>query len=82
MKSNCWAFAISKVIAEGGGLIVRRSEYGWWPHVQWVDKRKRVWEFMPTEPKRSVLKAWKGCVPLIYEGRGVIVGGLFYKLQR
>lgn len=33
--SNCIIFALTKWFREGGYIIVRKSRYGWWPHMFW-----------------------------------------------
>lgn len=35
--SNCLIFALWRWITRGGYLVIRRSHYGWWPHIIWCE---------------------------------------------
>jgi hypothetical protein len=61
-KSNCLIFALMRLWQSGGYLILRRSSYGWWPHVLWSRDLLEFEEFT-TDDKFS-----RVCPPLLFTG--------------
>jgi hypothetical protein len=35
-KTNCIIFAVSMWIKHGGYILIRKSDYGWYPHFLWA----------------------------------------------
>lgn len=68
--SNCVLFAIGRFWTRGGYVVVRKSDYGWWPHVLWSPDLVMFEQFHPVKHRR-----WYGVVlrlhlPLIlFDGR-------------
>lgn len=46
-RSNCLIFALTRVFTFGGYLHLRKSNYGWWPHVFWSADLFNFEEFTP-----------------------------------
>jgi hypothetical protein len=46
-KSNCLVFAVRRWFSRGGFLILRKSNYGWWPHLVWTKDFITFEEFTP-----------------------------------
>jgi hypothetical protein len=59
-KSNCIVFAFDCWFKRGGFLVVRKSNYGWWPHFIWTEDLKTYREFVPTQhtPDLSIPPLW------------------------
>lgn len=51
-RGNCVVFALRRWYQQGGYLIVRRSWYGWWPHLIWSADLVTFEEFLPVDPTR------------------------------
>jgi hypothetical protein len=62
MTSNCLIFALRRVWRSGGYLILRRSSYGWWPHVIWSPDLVRFEEFTTAD------KFSRWCPPILFPG--------------
>jgi hypothetical protein len=60
---NCLTYALRKLAAEGGYLVIRRSRYGWFPHVIWSRDLVTFEDFRPVRPKRRKVP------PLWFRGR-------------
>ena len=82
MIGNCWTFALGRCLSQGGSILVRRSDYGWWCHVQYVDKDHVIWEYIPEKTKPELLRLWRGCPPMFYKGEGRKVGRLKYAVVK
>lgn len=67
-RSNCIIWALGQWRREGGYVALRRSNYGWWPHMLWSPDMVVWTEFVPVAPKRK-----RRLPPLWFRGR-VIVG--------
>ena len=46
-RSNCFVYAIRQFVTPGGYLVVRRSQFGPWPHVLWSPDLRTFSEFVP-----------------------------------
>lgn len=64
MKNNCLIFAFHKWIKCGGYLIIRKSNYGWWPHFLWSKDLSLFEEFAPSSSKYQ----GRWFPPLIFAG--------------
>jgi len=50
-RSNCLVFALHRWWTDGGYLILRRSHYGWWPHVLWTRSLSEApLSYVPAKP--------------------------------
>lgn len=47
MKSNCIIFALQRWFSLGGYIVLRKSNYGWWPHMIWTKDLATFEEFTP-----------------------------------
>lgn len=67
--SNCLIFAFRMWARHGGYVIVRKSNYGWWPHFMWVKSlgELEVTNFVPENPKTGLLLP-----PPLFKGKIVI----------
>lgn len=73
--ANCWIFAVVNRFKYGGKIVVGKSHYGWWPHVEWRDKKGIIWEYVP--PSKVRCRGWKNIIPiraLLFRGHIEIVG--------
>lgn len=61
--SNCLIYALRKLIREGGYLLVRRSFYGWWPHVLHMSRAGEITHYSPPRKRRRLIP------PLLFRGR-------------
>jgi hypothetical protein len=61
--SNCIIFAVWRVIRRGGYIVVRKSRWGWWPHVLWSPDLKTFEEYQPIQPNHHLVVP-----PPIYRG--------------
>lgn len=74
-RCNCLIWAFVMRMFYGGKLITGRSEYGWWPHVQWLDVDGSIWEYVPTIRVRRT--EWRNLLPvraLLFRGSVQYVG--------
>jgi hypothetical protein len=62
MKSNCIIYALKQWFSLGGYIVLRKSNYGWWPHMIWTKDFATFEEFTP--PVHSV----RAFPPLIFNG--------------
>lgn len=53
--SNCVFFALSQWWKKGGYIIIRKSKWGWWPHLLWSPDLKEFWEYQPQKPNHHLL---------------------------
>ena len=51
-RTNCLFFALRKLHRSGGYLVIRKSRFGWLPHLAWTANIEglKVEEFKPIEP--------------------------------
>lgn len=64
-RSNCVIYAVRKWICDGGSLVLTKSAWGPWLHVQHLNRSKTLLcDFDPIEPKR---RRW--FPPLWFVGR-------------
>lgn len=72
-RENCLTYVLRKWHDEGGGLIVVRSRYGWWPHFQHEDAAGVRTEYVPTDRpsvlRRISMRYVRSAPPLIFPGR-------------
>jgi hypothetical protein len=47
VKSNCILFALKRWFSHGGYIVLRKSNYGWWPHMIWTKDFVTFEEFTP-----------------------------------
>jgi hypothetical protein len=47
VKSNCVIFALQRWFSLGGYIALRKSNYGWWPHMIWTKDLVTFEEFTP-----------------------------------
>jgi hypothetical protein len=47
VKSNCIIFALQQWFSRGGYIVLRKSNYGWWPHMIWTKDFTTFEEFTP-----------------------------------
>jgi hypothetical protein len=47
MKSNCILYAVACWFKSGGYIVLRKSNYGWWPHMLWTKDFTTFAEFTP-----------------------------------
>jgi hypothetical protein len=47
VKSNCVIFALQRWFSRGGYIVLRKSNYGWWPHMIWTMDFATFEEFTP-----------------------------------
>jgi hypothetical protein len=47
MKSNCILYAVACWFKSGGYIVLRKSNYGWWPHMLWTKDFSTFAEFTP-----------------------------------
>jgi hypothetical protein len=67
-RSNCLLYAVRQWWTLGGCLVVRKSQYGWWPHFLWSQDLVQFFAFVPVQ------KARRRCLPpLWFAGRAVRV---------
>lgn len=81
-RSNCIVFAVLVYRRRGGRgyLLVRKSHFGWFPHVMYAE-RTHIVHYVPLDPRT------KGFPPPLFEGRvkwggeKLVMGGdlLFYE---
>jgi len=52
MRSNCVFYALKQMKRGGGYLIIRKSRFGWMPHVMWAESIAglKVQEYKPISP--------------------------------
>lgn len=48
--SNCLLYAVRCWLTDGGYVVFRRSDYGWWPHVFWSADGGALSEYVPLDP--------------------------------
>lgn len=71
MRSNCIAWSLSMYLrrrSQGmpGYWVLRRSNYGFFPHALYLERRWYGWRtvsFVPINPRK------KACPPLLFVGR-------------
>jgi len=66
MRANCLIFAVARYWAQGGYLVLRRSRFGWWPHVLWSADLVTFEEFVPT---RVEMLRRRKLPPVVFQGR-------------
>ena len=47
VKSNCIVYAMSCWFKSGGYIVLRKSNFGWWPHMVWTKDFATFQEFTP-----------------------------------
>lgn len=62
-RSNCLFWALGRWRRFGGYLVVRRSQWGPFPHFAWSETLQTFKSFEPLHPRRRRLP------PLIFRGR-------------
>jgi hypothetical protein len=62
MKSNCIIFALRRCFRLGGYIVLRKSNYGWWPHMIWTKDLATFEEFTPPEHHQAAFP------PLLFNG--------------
>lgn len=62
--SNCAAWAVWAYFRRGGFLILKKSEWGWWPHFMWSPDMHTCQQFEP-DHKRRRGRLWP---PFFYRG--------------
>jgi hypothetical protein len=62
VKSNCILFALRRWFSRGGYIVLRKSNYGWWPHMIWTKDFVTFEEFTPPVHYARVFP------PLVFEG--------------
>lgn len=54
--NNCLCWALAKWKRYGGYIVMRKSNYGWFPHFLWLSKdRTQLESFVPDDPRHKVL---------------------------
>jgi hypothetical protein len=48
--SNCYIYAIRRWMTHGGSIVMKQSDYGWWPHMAWSGDLRTVEHFVPIAP--------------------------------
>lgn len=61
---NCYLYALRQWWRHGGHVVVRRSHWGWWPHMAWSPNLKEFYDFVPVAEYR---KRW--FPPPVFRGR-------------
>jgi hypothetical protein len=74
VKSNCLTYVLNKIRKEGGGSIIYKSQFGWWPHFQHVSKTGIITELNPEGPKSK-----RRIPPLFFYGKINVVGLILKK---
>ncbi len=65
MWSNCFFYAVGRVLGSGGNLIATKSRHGSpWPHFMWSPDFVTFEEFEPLRRSRVV-----ALLPILYRGR-------------
>lgn len=67
MRSNCLIWAVKQWYRNGGCLLIRRSNYGWWPHFMWMNVDGTIWEYAPDHKYRQLIP------PVLFKGRVRVV---------
>lgn len=70
-RTNCWAWALNKWLKEGGFILIRKSYWGPYLHLQHVDKEGIIREYTPFEQKKPHIVP-----PPIFKGYVKITGRL------
>lgn len=61
--NNCLLYALGKFMREGGYLIIRKSRFGWWPHLLHSSDLETITDFRPPAPSAD-----RWLPPLLYRG--------------
>jgi hypothetical protein len=61
--SNCLIFVLVRWLRDGGFVIARKSNNGWWPHFFWTADLVVFEEYTPKYPNKHLL-----CPPPLYQG--------------
>jgi hypothetical protein len=62
-NSNCIIFALRRWFSRGGYIVLRKSNYGWWPHMIWTKDLDTFQEFAPRVHNPNLR-----CPPLLFRG--------------
>jgi hypothetical protein len=62
-KSNCIIFALRRWFKYGGYVVLRKSNFGWWPHMIWTKDFATFEEFAP-----RIHNANMAFPPLLFKG--------------
>jgi hypothetical protein len=60
--SNCFLYALGRFAREGGYLVLRKSHFGWWPHLLWSKDLRSFEQFVPIAARRRLIP------PLLFRG--------------
>lgn len=63
--SNCFFFAVGKYLKHGGYIVIRHSDYGWWPHFLWSSDLVTFEQFHPVKHRRWYGLALRWRIPLV-----------------
>lgn len=61
-KSNCLFYAFKKYRRYGGYILMRKSNYGWWPHFLHMTKDGKITQYTLSRKKRRILP------PIVFTG--------------
>ena len=74
-RSNCLVFALKRWFSDSGYLVVRKSNFGWWPHFLWTPdiNSSYVEHYAPISGQKKLMP------PPLFEGNVQTTDKIFEK---